>query len=480
MLHLLSFFDQLLPFGKAGILSANVVSHQKGSIVYTYVFIHEGIIMRRRSFLTNLAITPAAFLSGAQFAQSENESISNTKSVLEPAREIPVIEEPDVLVVGGGPGGITAALAAARAGARTLLVERYNHLGGLWTGGLVLPLLSTHALDQDGKFKQVIYGIGDEMAQRLRRLGMAIHEVNPVVDPEAAKYVFDVMMRDSDVKTLYHCWASNVIVEDGWIRAVILESKSGRVAVAPKVVVDGTGDGDLLHLAGEEYENMFYHIGLVHRLGNIDRIDKSKPGYKELPIGNPTPIPSVNWVNMHGKDNQNGIDLYTLSELQQEYRIDIWERLQKIRSTPGYEQVFLLDTASQLGVRMSRILDGEYCLTLEDSMTYQKFNDVIGISGAWTSLIYQGKRVSTRERPLWQIPYRSLLPKKTKNLLAAGRCFSFEKKLVEDARIIGTCLVTGQGAGVAAAVAAKSNGSAKTVDIQQVQKILKDQNVNLG
>ncbi|MBZ0257237.1 FAD-dependent oxidoreductase [bacterium] len=440
--------------------------------------------MKRRRFLSSLAATSGLLLHDSRHIASADQQGSLTsnrnKTILEPAREIPVIEEPDVLVVGGGPAGVTAALSAARAGASTVLVERYNHLGGLWTGGLVLPLLSTHALDQNGKFKQVIFGLGDEIAQRLRGMDMAISEVNPVIDPEAGKYVFDKMIAESGVKVLYHCWASNLIVNDGWIQSVVLESKSGRVAINPKVVIDCTGDGDLLEMAGEEFDNMHYHIGLVHRLGNVDRVDKSKPGYKPIKLGDPTPISSVNWVNMHGEDNQDGIDLYTLSELQQKYRIQVWEKVQKIRSVPGYEDVFLLDTAAQLGVRMSRILRGAYCLTLKDTMTYQAFPDSIGLSGAWTSLIYEGKRVTMRERPLWQIPYRALTPKKTRNLLAAGRCFSFERKLVEDARIIGTCLVTGQGAGVAGAIASQSNSPVHDIDIEKLQAVLKEQKVLLA
>jgi len=443
--------------------------------------------MKRRTFLKTLGLSSAAAMGGIRCDNESTGKVSkgipqrhSGATILEPAREIPVIEEPDVLIVGGGPAGVAAAVAAGRAGAKTVLVERYNHLGGLWTGGLVLPLLSTHAVDKKGGHQQVIFGIGDEMAQRLRQLDMAIHDVNPVIDPEAAKYLFDVMIKESSVKMLYHCRASNVIVEDGWIKGVILETKSGRVAVAPKIVVDGTGDGDILHLAGENYENMKYHIGLVHRLGNVDRIDRLKPGFKELEIGDPTPIPGVNWFNMHGENDQDGIDLYTLSELQQKYRIQIWENTQKIRATPGYEQVFLLDTASQIGVRMSRILNGEYRLTLEDSMTFKAFDDVIGISGAWTNMMYDGQLVPVKERPLWQIPYRSLLPKKTKNLIVSGRCFCFERELVEDTRIIGTCLVTGHAAGAAAAVAAQTNTSAKRVDIRKVQSLLKQQNANLG
>ncbi len=448
--------------------------------------------MKRRNFMSALAVSAGAVAGAAgcgresspkETAVKDTLAVQQTQAgatILEPAREIPVIEETDVLVVGGGPAGVAAAIAAGRAGARTVLVERYNHLGGLWTGGLVLPLLSTHALDKSGKFKQVIFGVGDEVTRRLRQFGMVIDEVNPVIDPEAGKYMLDLMIKESGVRMLYHCWASNVIVENGWIKAVILETKSGRVAIAPKMVVDGTGDGDILSLAGENFENMKYHIGLVHRLGNVDRIDRSKPGYAKMDIGLPTPVPSVNWYNMHGDDGQDGIDLRTLSELQQKYRIQIWENTQKIRNTPGYEQVFLLDTAAQLGVRMSRILDGEYRLTLEDTMTYRRFDDVIGISGAWTNMLYKGRVVPTKKRPLWQIPYRALLPKKTENLIVSGRCFCFEQSLVEDTRIIGTCLVTGHGAGAAAAVAARSGSSVRTVDILKVQALLKQQNANLG
>lgn len=442
--------------------------------------------MRRRKFLANLALFSGTAALGLQCHRpAESSSTDNKKGtatlenagiITEPEQEIPIIEETDVLVIGGGPAGVAAAISASRAGAKTILVERYNHLGGLWTGGLVLPLLSTHAMDKRKHFRKVIFGIGDEIAQRLRNMGMAIFEENPVIDPEAGKYVMEVMIKESGVRMLYHCWASNVVVENNMIKAVILDSKSGRIAVASKIVIDCTGDGDIFHLAGENYDMMNYYIGLVHRLGNIDEIDRTREGYRELNVGEPTPIASVNWVNMHGADDQEGTDLFTLSELQQRYRIEIWEKTEKIKSEPGYEKIFLLDTASQLGVRMSRILDGEYKLTLKDTMTYKTFKDSIGISGAWIDVIYNGRSVPVRERPLWQIPYRSLLPKKILNLLVAGRCFSFEKALVEDGRIIGTCLVTGHGAGVAAAVAANSDCTVKEVDIKKVRRILTDQN----
>ena len=447
--------------------------------------------MKRRDFVTRLAAAGGALTLGVGCGRKirDNSGVSETMAhavpkagvtITEPAREIEVIAETDVLVVGGGPAGTAAAIAASRAGAETYLIERYNHLGGLWTGGLVLPYLSTHAVDKNNQFRQVIFGLGAEMAERLFNLGMAIHEVNPVIDPEAGKYVLDEMIRDAGVNMLYHSWGVNAVMDGNVIRGVIIESKSGRQAVLAKVVIDCTGDGDVFHWAGETYENMHYHIGLVHRLGNIDRIDKTKAGYREMPIGKATPIPSVNWVNMHGKDDQNGIDMLSLSGLQLDYRKQIWESVEALKKIPGHENVFLLDTASQMGVRMSRIVEGEYRLTLEDSMTYRNFDDAIGISGAWTTLLYRGKKVGPKERPMWQIPYRSLLPKKTENLLVAGRCFCFEKTLVEDTRIIGTCLVTGHGAGAAAARAVAERETVRNIDRQKLRSLLQEQNVWFG
>jgi ribulose 1,5-bisphosphate synthetase/thiazole synthase len=448
--------------------------------------------MKRRKFLGNVVLTSGSLVLGAacgrkiepeaaEVEQGLVAAVSESGStILEPPRHIPILAETDVLVVGGGPAGTAAAIAASRTGAETYLVERYNHLGGLWTGGLVLPLLSTHAVDKNHRTRQVIYGVGGEMSQKLKDLGMSISEVDPVVDPEAAKYVLDEMVSESGVKMLYHTWATQVIMEGNAIKGVFVESKSGRMAVLAKVVVDCTGDGDIFHWAGEQYDEMKYHIGLVHRLGNIDRIDKNKAGYVDLEIGGPTPVQGVNWVNMHGQDNQDALDVENLSRLQQEYRREIWESVQRIKQTPGYEKVFLLDTASQLGIRMSRIVNAEYRLTLEDTMTYRSFDDVIGLSGAWTTILYKGKRVPRAERPLWQIPYRSLVPKTIENLLVAGRCFCFERELVEDTRIIGTCLITGHGAGAAAGLAIKEGAQVRTLDTDKLKELLLKQGAWLG
>lgn len=448
--------------------------------------------MKRREFLTKTLIAGSAAAmgigcqrridpEGTGKKESFEALIPGTgRTITEPAREIPVLAETDVLVIGGGSAGTAAAIAASRAGAETYLVERYNHLGGLWTGGLVLPLLSTHGLDTARNMRQVMYGIGGEIAQRLIDKGMTIRETNWVVDPEAAKYVLEDMIVKSGVKVLFHTWSVNAIMDGNTIKGVFLESKSGRMAILAKVVVDCTGDGDLFHWAGEQYDVMHYHIGLVHRLGNVDRIDTSRPGYTKMPIGNPTPIPSVNWVNMYGRGDQDALDVINLSQLQLDYRREIWDSVQKIRETPGHEEVFLLDTASQLGVRISRILEGEYTLTLEDTMTYKSFDDVIGICGAWTTMLYNGERIRPADRPMWQIPYRSILPKKTENLLVAGRCFCFERDLMTDTRVIGPALITGHGAGAAAALAVKDRETVRNIDIGKLKELLLEQGAWLG
>ncbi len=447
--------------------------------------------MKRRDFFTTAALAGGALALSTQCSRKiEPKPVTSTdaaktdskiiKYVTEPQREIPVFAETDVLVIGGGPAGTAAAIAASKTGAETWLIERYNHLGGLWTGGEVLPLLSTHAIDKNHQKKQVIYGLGDEMWQRLKSLGMSIDSVNPVIDPEAGKFVLEEMIIESGVKVLYHTVATNVIMNGNTIQGVFIENKSGRSVILAKVVVDCTGDGDIFHFAGDNYETMKYHIGLVHRLGNIDRINPNKSGYVKYPVGGKTPIPGVNWVNMHGKDNQDGTDALTLSNLQIEYRQQIWKDYKKMKQTPGYEDIYILDTASQLGVRMSRILDAEYKLTIEDTMTYKKFNDVIGISGAWTTMLYKGQKVGVNDRPLWQIPLRSLIPKKTDGLIVAGRCFCFEKELVEDTRIIGTCLITGHGAGVAAGIAVKERQQVRDIDLEILRKELIAQKVYLG
>ncbi len=400
--------------------------------------------------------------------------------VREPAREIPVVASADVVVVGGGPAGFAAAVCAARQGSSVVLIERYNHLGGLWTGGLVLPVLSTRGAGKDNAWTKVVSGICDDTCNRLFQMGMAINEKNPTVDPEACKYVLDEMCREAGVQTMFFCTAAEVVMSGRRIDAVIVESKSGRLAIRCKAVVDSSGDGDVMAWSGVSHREIKYHIGLIARIGNIDRVNKQAEGYERHRLGGATPIKSVAMRHMRGEEQQDGLDVLNLTRLQQKFRKEIWEDTEAIKKKPGYEDVYLLDTASQLGVRVTRALNALHTVTLEESMTFTDFPDSIGMSGASDPIPYKGKVVPTAERPCWQIPYRALLPKECDNLLVAGRCFGFEEGLAWDAREIGTCFVTGQAAGTAAALAVAARCAAADVDISKLQQKLRLQQVTLS
>lgn len=439
--------------------------------------------MKRRDFLkTTLAGAGMLALGNEEVQARKKKTVSdNGLFVTQPAQQIPVLARTDVLVVGGGPAGTAAAIAASRAGAETYLVERFNHLGGLWTGGLVLPLLSTHGMNPQGEMKQVIHGIAAEIVERLRPMNLVLGERNPLTDPEATKYILDRLIEESGVKMIYHSLATGAIMDGKTIKGIFIDNKSGRQAILAKIVIDCTGDGDVFAWAGEQFQEIQHRICLPHRYGNADTVNRKAPGFKKQNIGwgTPTPNTTVKWRGSDSGPKSSCLDVMNLSRIQMAERKQIWEECEQIKKQPGYEKIFLLDTASQLGVRLSRVMEGEYKLTLEDSMTYHFFDDAIGMSGSWTTVPYHGGKIKASERPFWQIPYRSLLPKHVDGLLVAGRCFSFEEGLAEDARIIGTCLVTGQGAGAAAALAVKENTEPRHINRQSLRQLLLKQKVCL-
>ena len=393
--------------------------------------------------------------------------------VIQPERPLPVFAETDVLVVGGGPAGFAAAVSAARAGAKTMLMERYGYFGGLWSGGIVLVVISTH-VKENGELVQVMRGVGGELCERLSKIDGAIinHEPgkhNPTTDPEATKFMMDEMIAEAGVNVVLHSWATDVVMEGNAVRGVVFESKSGRQAVLAKVVVDATGDGDVFAAAGAAFEQRLHAIGLVHRLGNVDRADMAQlktAGFKSL--GSAEPLSSVRWINLRGPST-DGLDVKELSRLEMEHRRAIWNRVQKLRNTPGGDKLFLLQTAPQLGVRTTRLLAGVAQLTAADAKAGKKFADVVGVGGA------QGANHGG-----WPIPYGALVPQKLDGLIAAGRCISCDTKWVEDMRLIAACLITGHAAGAAAAVAVQAKCQPRAVDVAKVQEVLRKQNAYLG
>jgi len=390
--------------------------------------------------------------------------------VVQPRRELPVLHKTDVLVVGGGPAGVCAAIAAKRAGADVTVVERYGHFGGLWTGGLVLLILG-HIVKGN---KQVCQGIGEEMMRRMDKMDAAIVDrrpgANPTIDAEAVKYLMVEMIDEAKVKVFLHCWGVDAIVNEGTVYGAVFESKSGRQAILAKTVVDASGDGDVFAAAGAEYERRLHNVGLVSRVGNIDRIDREKAKGAPRPryLGGHTPIPGVNWANLRGPE-VDGLDVETLTRMEMEHRKFLWRNMQKVRKTPGYEKVYLMETAPQLGVRITRVLNGLGRVMFKDILAQTKYPDVIGVGGA-----------TNGQHGEWQIPYGALVPKKIDNVLAAGRCIDAEMRMADLVRLIPNCFVTGHAAGVAAAVAAQDGCRPRDVEVPKVQKILRQQEAYLG
>jgi ribulose 1,5-bisphosphate synthetase/thiazole synthase len=390
--------------------------------------------------------------------------------VIQPRRELPVLHQTDVLVVGGGSAGVTAAIAAKRAGADVTLVERYGHFGGLWSGGLVLVIIG-HIVKGG---KQVCQGIGEEMMQRLDKIDGAIINrgpgQNPTVDAEAVKYLMVEMIEEAGVKVFLHCWGVDAIMDGNRVVGAVFESKSGRQAILAKTVIDATGDGDLFAAAGAEFEHRSHNIGLVSRVGNMDRVDaaKAKQSPKPRHLGSVTPIPGVTWANLTGPED-DGLDVSVLTSMEMNHRKFIWQNMQKARQTPGYERVYLMETAPQLGVRITRVLVGVKTVTLADLRAGTRLSDVVAIGGA-----------TNMGHGEWHVPYGALVPQKLEGLLAAGRCISAEIRMADLVRLIPNCFVTGHAAGVAAAVAVKNGCLPRQVDIPEVQKILREQQAYLG
>lgn len=430
----------------------------------------------------SIARTPASLLDG---------------KVIQPRRELSILRKTEVLVVGGGPAGTAAALSARRLGVDVTIVERYGYLGGLATGGLVLAIFPIY----DRNNKQVILGIGEEMMKRLDKLKFGIIERNkapvyPTVDAEAFKYVLADMVLESGMHAYLDCWGVDAILDNrGAVRGAVFESKSGRQAILADSVVDASGDGDIYAAAGAAFEKVKDTIGLVSRIGNLDVEDmirmSEQPGQTEFTsgirdkvpggrptrgapvaalegqVGSPTPAPHVNWLNMKGPV-ADGLDVAELSLLELKHRKAIWNNVERARKRPGAEQAVLIETAPQIGVRLTRLLGGVRKLTIEEAKKGARFKDVIGYGGTYGVA------------PEFQIPYGCLIPAKLDNLLAAGRCVSADFPLADTLRLIPICWVTGQAAGVAAALSIKDRCRPREVNVGRLQSILRQQGAYLG
>ena len=400
-----------------------------------------------------------------------SESVEVYGYVSEPARKVPVVAKCDVLVVGGGPAGFAAALSASRQGSSVIVLEKGGFLGGLWTGCAVLPLNCMGA-NVSGEWKQVVYGYAHELNRRLEDINMSIMDRrSPVVDPEATKYMMQLMLQEAGVKVLYYVQAAALDMSGDRIDSVIVESKSGRCAVKAKTVVDATGDGDIFYWAGDPFRYVKHHIGAMWRVGNI----KEDTDFKRRP----TPIPGVRLMHTVGERDQDGLDLFNISRLTEAMREHCWKKTEELRSVRGCEDAYVVDTPTLVGVRVTRVLESLCDVGIDSVMTDRTYDDVIGITGVDINLKYEGNLYKVENRHPWQIPFRALLPKKTKNLVVAGRCFGYGEGITYDAREIATCLVTGQAAGAAAARAVLERSAISEINVKTLQKTLREQDVRL-
>lgn len=387
--------------------------------------------------------------------------------VIQPERELPVLHKTDVLVVGGGTAGFSAAISARRTGVKVALVERYGQLGGMWSGAMVLMIEGHNAL---GK-KQVIFGNAEEIMKRLETLDRGIINrgkpgVSPTADPEALKYLMGEMVREEGIDLFLHCWGVDVIMDRQVVRGVVFESKSGRQAILAEQVVDASGDGDVFAAAGAAYFKRTWPIGLVYRIGNLDKVDRSKAGAAApRRIGGPTPLDGVNWVNVTGPV-ADGLNVADLTRLELDHRRDAWQRVQELRKIPGYESVYLHDVASQLGVRMTRVLQGVETMTHE-GYEDRKYPNCVGV-GASSNPIKE-----------YEVPFGALVPKEIDNVLAAGRCISADARMT-GTRLISPTFLTGQAAGCAAALAVQDRCRVRNVNVPKLQALLRKQGVYLG
>jgi len=436
----------------------------------------------------------------------------------EPARRVPVFAEVDVAVLGGGPAGIAAAASAARAGARVLLVERYGFLGGMGTAAGVTNFCGLHA-NVHGEIRQVVHGIADELLDRMRALD-GLNEPHLVMgkthaqayDMSAFKCAADELLVSAGADLLFHAWAAGVARrDDGAVDALLVETKSGRVAVRARVFVDASGDAEIAHAAGVPTETGDAHGELLYptlmfRVGNVDaarageawrtipqRMDEADAaGEFRFPrrgaIVRPQRHPNewrVNVTQLRNPDGSaaDGTDARSFSAGELEGRRQIVDYLRFLRTkVPGFERAYALDIAPQLGIRETRRLVAEHMLSGAEVLACADFDDTIGVNG-WPLEQHVAGDVRWSWPPIPgsrgynQLPWRMLLPRWPSaggvgNLLVAGRCAGMTHEGQSAARVSGACFVMGQAAGTAAALALASGRALRSLDVRELQRRL--------
>lgn len=426
--------------------------------------------------------------------------------VTEERRITPVIATTDVLVVGGGIAGCTAAVAAARNRAKVLLIENLGFLGGTATSGLVGCFCGLYTCSPG--YRQVVYGLAQEMVKKLENSGAGFklrHRFH--VDYEHLKCCLDEWLVSAGVQLLFHTRAIDVIKNNGTISHVIIENKNGRSAIKAKTVIDCTGDGDVAVLAGEEFwsggsDGKLQAATTIFYMGNVDMeqalsITEEEVGLlleKAVADGaikvsrlsgsyTPSPFPGRVHVNMTRINGVDGTDAtsHTAGEIEGRRQVKILADFLR-RYVPGFAEASV-DAIGTVGIRETRQIVGQEVLTGDDVLSGRKFKNAICRS-AWPIEEHppgsmETRRIFLKEDDYYHIPLGCLLPRKTKNLLVAGRCISVDHQAQASVRVMGSCFGTGQAAGTAAALAVVGDCTPWDLDVEQVQRVLKQQGVLL-
>jgi succinate dehydrogenase/fumarate reductase flavoprotein subunit len=436
--------------------------------------------------------------------------------VREEARDIAVYHKCDVAVIGGGPAGCAAAWAAAKAGADVTLVERYNCLGGLSTGGLVMWI--DRMTDWQGR--HVIQGFAREFIERMPKEAVAgppqadwgsrdpakvgywgnrttafhgIVQWAPTIDPERMKLNNQEMLLQAGVRIVFHAWAARPLVENGTAKGVVFESKMGRHALLAKVVVDTTGDGDMFARAGAEFDTDIEEGDVHHSMNTgwvLGGVDMDR--WIDWKVHNPDQLrefmdrgrkelgffqtPYVSWrpdIALFLGPRQSGLsalDVDDMTEVEiRSHRLMEGHCQFFRRHAPGFEQVYSLQSAQQLGVRHTRRLAGVSRIERKDWGEGLARPDEVGVSPSISPKF-----------PVVSVPYGSLVPRALDGLLAAGRHISCDANSHGFMREIPQCWLTGHAAGVGAAVAANRGVQPRQVDVREVRAILRQQGAHLS
>jgi FAD dependent oxidoreductase len=441
-------------------------------------------------------------------------------TITEPARNVPLYGEYDIVVLGGGPAGIAASVAAARAGRRTLLVERYGFLGGMGTAAGVTNFCGLHA-NVFGEMHRVVRGIASELLDRIDRLGglNAPHLILGKIlaqayDTAAYKIAADDLLGSHKVDILFHALGAGVVMEDEMrIGALMVETKAGRRAVRANIFIDCSGDGDLAAWAGASFElgdnagSMLYP-SMMFRLNNIDP-ERAGEAWRTIPLlmqeaeaAGTHRFPRkaaivrpqrsqiewrVNFTQLARSDGTaiNGLEPDDLTRGEIEGRRQALEAFNFLRTVPGFEQSYIVDLPPQLGIRETRRVTGGYQLSGEDVLGCASFPDSIGVNG-WPMEVHVAGDVIFKFPPIPQsrgfneLPYRMLTPLGIDNLLVAGRCASMTHEGQSAARVSGACFAMGEAAGTAAALALAGNTNARDIAVDRLQDQLKQHGAFIG